>query len=214
MRSSHLTSAKLPLLFAYAERDNLSGSGWLQILLCGGVLLGVMVVAMGPFVIAAKRQHRRREVVGVLAFWWGLVTAWSAVSTAMAQFAWNKEYVLRIMTGYFESEGHNRRAALAVDVVGGAGCALRSARRVCIAQRRRLIAVSTATCQPCRASALKRTAALLPHAMYRESRSCRREDASDRDPRHCTHGRIVEDQRIGRSEILQSVPDACWNHEE
>jgi hypothetical protein len=90
------------VLFANAEPADLSASGWLLILECSGVILGVAALVLAPIEIAAGRRPRQREVVKVIAYWWGLVAAWSAVSLTIAEFNWKKEWLLRIMTGYLD----------------------------------------------------------------------------------------------------------------
>jgi hypothetical protein len=90
------------VLFANAEPTDLSASAWLLILECCGVILGVVALVLVPVEIAAGRRSEQREVVNSLAFWWGLVAAWSAVSLTIAEFNWKKEWLLRIMTGYLD----------------------------------------------------------------------------------------------------------------
>ena len=53
-----------------------------------------------PIEIAVGRRPRQREIINTIAFWWGLVAAWSAVSLTIAEFNWKKEWLLRVMTGY------------------------------------------------------------------------------------------------------------------
>jgi hypothetical protein len=91
-----------PVLFAYAEPNDLSASGWLLILECGGVILGMAALAIVPMAVAAVRGHRQQEIVNTIAFLWGLVAAWSAVWMTMSEFNWKKEWRLRIMTGYMD----------------------------------------------------------------------------------------------------------------
>jgi hypothetical protein len=88
------------ILFAYAEPTDLSSSGWLLILECCGVILGVAVLAIVPMAIAALRWHRQREIVDTIALWWGLAAAGSAVWLTIAEFNWKREWLLRVMTGY------------------------------------------------------------------------------------------------------------------
>jgi hypothetical protein len=88
------------ILFAYAEPTDLSSSGWLLILECCGVILGVTGLAIVPMVIAALRRHRQREIVNTIAFGWGLAAGGRTVWLTIAEFNWKKEWLLRVMTGY------------------------------------------------------------------------------------------------------------------
>jgi hypothetical protein len=100
MLMSMMTST--PVLFAYAEPNDLSASGWLLILECGGVILGMAVLVIVPMAVATLRGHRQQEIVNTIAFFWGLVAAWSTVWLTISEFNWKKEWRLRIMTGYMD----------------------------------------------------------------------------------------------------------------
>jgi len=88
--------------FAYAEPTDLSGSGWLLIMLCGAILIGICGLVLVPIGMARYGRLRRTEAITAMAALWGLVAAWNALSFAIAEFTWNQEWLLRVQTGYFD----------------------------------------------------------------------------------------------------------------
>ncbi|MFI5378550.1 MAG: hypothetical protein ACHRHE_04580 [Tepidisphaerales bacterium] len=89
---------------AYADANDPSQSNLVLVLLGIGVILVASVLAVVPVVVAWSRRHKRSDVVVPLAVLWGLVVAGSVISTLAAEMQWSREQVLRMKTGYYDSE--------------------------------------------------------------------------------------------------------------
>jgi hypothetical protein len=87
---------------AYAESVDSTVSNLMTILICLGIVLVVAVVAMVPVLVARSRGHRKSDTLVAMAVLWGVLTAVSATSTALAQMKYSHEQLLLIQSGYFD----------------------------------------------------------------------------------------------------------------
>jgi hypothetical protein len=92
----------MPVWLLNGEKDDLTGSTWI-IILIGAVILAVTaVLVVIPMAVANRRRNPSREAVMAAAVLWGLATAWSALSIATAQFKWGHERELLVRSGYYD----------------------------------------------------------------------------------------------------------------
>jgi hypothetical protein len=89
-------------LIANAEQTDLSGSQWLVILICVGVIVVVAALTFVPIAVARSRLYRQADAVTVAALFWGFLTAASVIRFWLARLRWSDELTLRINTGYYD----------------------------------------------------------------------------------------------------------------
>jgi hypothetical protein len=88
--------------FAYAEPTDLSGSSWLLMMICGAILVGALGLVLVPITLAYYGRLRKTDAITAGAVVWGLAVAWNAMTFAIAEFSWKREWLLRVQTGYFD----------------------------------------------------------------------------------------------------------------
>jgi hypothetical protein len=87
---------------AYAEQVDMSEGNWRIVLIWTAVLMGACLLAIVPILIAKARRHRQAETILALAIVWGMLAAGSVGYAVNARINWEKEYTLRVKTGYFD----------------------------------------------------------------------------------------------------------------
>ena len=95
----------MAIIIASADRIDLSEGNWRIVLIWAAVLLAACVLAFIPMVVArARRRHLHAETILALSLLWALVAAGSAGYAIRARINWEKEYDLRIRTGFFDPQ--------------------------------------------------------------------------------------------------------------
>jgi hypothetical protein len=89
-------------LVASSQQVDLSEGNLRLVMIWAGVLIAAVLLAMIPFLIARIRRHRQGDTILAGAIIWGLLAAVSVGSAIGAQIAWEKEYRLRVETGYYD----------------------------------------------------------------------------------------------------------------
>lgn len=93
---------------AYGEKGDQSGADWVLILVGVLIFAVVGVLAAVPIGVAGRRATPgRRELVLAGGILWGIVTVYSALTTASAQFKWAHERDLLVLSGYYDPATRN-----------------------------------------------------------------------------------------------------------
>ncbi|HXX93767.1 MAG TPA: hypothetical protein VEN81_09040 [Planctomycetota bacterium] len=84
------------------ERDDLTGSSWVLVLISAAILVGAAILVALAIGVASRRRNPSRELVTAGAVLWALVSVWSALSTATALFKWGQERDILVQSGYYD----------------------------------------------------------------------------------------------------------------
>jgi hypothetical protein len=95
------------MLLAYAESADLNQTSLALIL--GGLLIvaAVAILAFALILIAGVRRHRYADLIIVAAIVWGALAAGSGLYAQVSQTNWQKEYTLRLESGYLNPQDTN-----------------------------------------------------------------------------------------------------------
>ncbi len=88
---------------AYADQQDQSNSGLVTLLLAALLVVIVWALAFMPVWITWMKRRGRADGIMAAVIVWGLLTAGSLINFTLAQLNWNKERMLRLETGYFDS---------------------------------------------------------------------------------------------------------------
>jgi len=89
-------------MLAYAESPDSGALNLVKVLVGLFILAATALLVAVPIAISRSRRHRQAEAVMVAAFFWGVITAGSAMYTAAARYNWSKEYTTEIESGYYD----------------------------------------------------------------------------------------------------------------
>jgi hypothetical protein len=89
---------------ASSQQVDLSERNLRIVMIWAGVIIAAAVLAIVPVVLARKRRHRQFEAILAAAIVWGLLAAVGVTHAITAQIDWEKEYKLRVETGYYDPQ--------------------------------------------------------------------------------------------------------------
>jgi hypothetical protein len=93
-------------ILASANSNSLPDTNILILLYCG-IVAGAGLLAIIPIAISRSRMLRSAEAIMTGAILWGIITAISLTVTALAEFQWSKERLIRLNSGYIGSDVDN-----------------------------------------------------------------------------------------------------------
>ena len=106
----------LPLSLARADSVDSTVSNLTTVLICGGIALGVIIVAIIPVMLAWSRRHRHANGLAAIAVLWGLIALVSLSTTAMDEMKYSREHQMSFMSGYYDPNDASDAPALPVAV--------------------------------------------------------------------------------------------------
>lgn len=87
---------------ARAESADSTLSNLTTVLACGGIGVGVLVVAIVPVMIGWSRRHRHAEALAAVAILWGLIATISLCKTTLDQMNYSRQHLADIESGYWD----------------------------------------------------------------------------------------------------------------
>ena len=103
-------SLVMPL--ARADSADSTVSNLNTVLICGGIALGVLIVAIVPVMLAWSRRHRHSNGLAAVAVLWGLIALVSFSTTAMDEMKYSREHLMSIESGYYDPNDTSDAPAL------------------------------------------------------------------------------------------------------
>jgi hypothetical protein len=103
-------SLLMPL--ARADSGDSTVSNLTTVLICGGIALGVLIVAIIPVILAWSRRHRHSNGLAAIAVLWGLIALVSLSTTAMDEMKYSREHLMSIESGYYDPNDTSDAPAL------------------------------------------------------------------------------------------------------
>lgn len=86
---------------ARAESVDSTVSNLTTVLACGGIAIGVLVVAIVPVMIGWSRRHRHGEALAAMAILWGLIAAVTICKATLDQMNYSRQHLTDIESGYW-----------------------------------------------------------------------------------------------------------------
>ena len=87
---------------AYAESTDPTSTNLLMILSGAFILAATAALAAVLTFTAKARRPRQSDIITAITLLWALLTAASLLYTVQSQMNWNKEYTLRLESGYLD----------------------------------------------------------------------------------------------------------------
>lgn len=87
---------------ARADSVDSTVSNLTTVLTCGGIAIGVLVVAIVPVMIGWSRRHRHAQALAALAILWGLIATISICIAAIDQMNYSRQHLVDVESGYWD----------------------------------------------------------------------------------------------------------------
>ena len=108
----------MAFLLAYAQTADTSDATLHLILYWIGILAAAALLAFVPVAIASSRRHRQAHLVLLASIVWAVLIAGVSMYALQQQFAWIKEYTLRVDSGYYDPQSSAGAPALPLTAWG------------------------------------------------------------------------------------------------